>query len=67
MRPAEGKLDVAALGQRAIAGIAVNLQHACEAGEVRGRSLGLSVRRVEIDDAGRISAAPWPIVARVGP
>jgi hypothetical protein len=34
---------------------------------VRGRSLGLSVRRGEIDDAGRISAAPWPIVARVGP
>jgi len=31
------------------------------------RPLGLSVGRVDVDDARRISAAPWSIVARIGP
>ena len=67
MGPAEGELDVAALGEHAIAAIAVDLQDAVEAGEMGDRPLGLAVGRVDVGDARRIGAAPWPIVARIGP
>ena len=67
MGPAEGKLDAAALGQRAVAAIAIDLQHAPEAGQMGHRSLGLAVGCVDVDHAGRIGAAPGPVVAGIGP
>ena len=67
MRPAERESDVAPFSQRAIAGIAVDLENALEAGEVRDRLLGLAVRRVDIGDRRRVRSAPGPVVSRVGP
>ena len=67
MRPTECEFDVAALGQRAIADIAVDLQHALEAGEMRDGPLGLAVWRIHIGDAWRIGAAPGPVVPGVSP
>ena len=43
MGPAEGELHGALLGQRAIAAIAVDLQHALEAGKVLDRLTGRAV------------------------
>ena len=67
MRPAESKLHIAALGELAIAGIAVDLQDALEAGEMGDRPLGLAIGRIDIGDAGRVGAAPGPIVSGIGP
>lgn len=58
MRPAEVKLDVAALGKDPIPVIAVDLQHTLEAGKMGNRPLGLAVRRVDVSHARRIGAAP---------
>jgi hypothetical protein len=46
MRPAERKLDVATLGQLAVAGITVDLQDSLEALEMGDRPLGFAVGRV---------------------
>ena len=67
MGPAEGELHLAALGEGAIAAIAVDLQDALEAGEMSDRPLGLAVGRVDIGDAGRVGAAPRAIIAGIGP
>ena len=67
MRPAEGEPHVALFRQRAIAGVAVDLQHALEAGQMHHRPLGLAVGRIDIGDGRRVRAAPGPIVARIGP
>src|SRR5690606_21624175 len=67
MSPAEGELDVAALGERAVAAIAIDLQHALEAGQVGHRPLGLAIGGVDIRHAGRIGATPGSVVAGVGP
>jgi hypothetical protein len=64
--PPEGELHIAAAGERHIA-IAVNLEHAPEAGEVLDRSLGLAIGSIEVGDGWRIGAASWPIVAGIGP
>jgi hypothetical protein len=66
MRPAERKLDVAALGELAVAGIAVDLQDPLEAVEMGDRPLGLAVGCIDIDDARRIGATPWPVVSGIG-
>lgn len=47
--------------------VAIHLQHAPEAGEVRDWPLGRTVERVDIGDAGWVGSAPGPIVPRVGP
>ena len=67
MSPAEGELDVAAVGQHLVAAITVDLQHAPEARKMGDGPLGLAVRRIDIGDAGRVRSAPWPVVTRVGP
>ena len=67
MGPAESKLHIVALGERPIARIAVDLQDTREAGEVSDRLRGLAIGRVHIGDAGRVGAAPRPIITRVGP
>ena len=67
MRPAERKLDVAALGELAVAGIAIDLQDALEAVEMGDRPLGFAVGCIDIGDARRIDAAPWPVVGGIGP
>ena len=67
MRPAESEFDVAALGEDAIAGVAIDLENAFEAGEMGDRPLRLAIGRIEVDDAGRIGAAPRSIVAGIGP
>src|SRR3954452_8405949 len=67
MCPAERQFDVTALGHHTIAGISVDLQDSLEAGQMRNRPLGLAIWRVDVDDYGRIGAAPRPIVACIGP
>ena len=67
MRPAEGEVHVALLGERAIAGIAVDLENALEAGKMRDRLRGLAVGRVDVGDRRRVGSAPGPVVPRIGP
>ena len=67
MSPTEGEIDVATLGEGAIATIAIDLQNALEAGQVSDRPFGLAVRRVDVSHAGRIGTTPRTIVAGVGP
>src|SRR5258707_3160802 len=64
--PAEGKPHVALLGQYLVAAVAVDLQDALEAAEVRDRPLGLAVGRIDIGDTRWIGAAPWPVVPGIG-
>jgi hypothetical protein len=66
VRPAERKLDVAALGELAAAGIAVDLQDPLKPSRwAIGRS---ALRRVHRHRrARRIGAAPWPVVSGIGP
>ncbi len=66
MAPAEGQAHGVLLGQRAVSGIAVDLQDADEAGEMTDRLFGLAVRRIEVGDAGRVSSAPGAIIAGIG-
>jgi hypothetical protein len=66
MGPTEGQTHGVAFGERSIAGVAVDLQRAHEAGEVAADRLALAVRRVKIDDSGRITAAPSTVIAGVG-
>ena len=65
MAPAEGELHGIPPSQHLVAAISVDLQHPAEAGKMGDRSLGLAVWRIEIDHAGWIAAAPWPIVPRI--
>ena len=67
VRPAEGQRHRAARGEARVAGIAVDLQHAGEAGEMRDRPLVLAVGRVDIGDRRRLGPAPGPVVAGIGP
>jgi hypothetical protein len=67
MRPAECKLNVATLGQLAIAGIAIDLQGPLEARQMGDRSVGLAIGGIDIGDAWRIGTTPWPVVRRIGP
>ena len=67
VRPAEGEAHVALLGERAIAGVAVDLENALEAGKMRDRLGSLAVGRVDIGDRRRVRSAPGPVVSRIGP
>ena len=67
MRPAEGELHAVLLRQRPIAGIAVDLQHAAEAGKMRDRLFRFAVWRIDIDRDRRIGAAKGPVIAGIGP
>lgn len=67
MGPAEGELHIALLGQRAIAAIAIDLEHASEPGQMLDRLAGLAVGGEDIDGGGRVSPAPGPVVPRIGP
>nr|OAP91117.1 hypothetical protein A4U53_28170 [Rhizobium leguminosarum] len=67
MRPAECQRYGVLGSQRAIAAVAVDLQNADEAFEMGHRTLGLAIRRVDIDDTGRGGALPRPVVAGIRP
>jgi hypothetical protein len=56
MRPTIGELDPLRSSDRVVAGIAIDLQHAGEPGQVLGRSFPFPVRRVDIGDGRRIGA-----------
>lgn len=53
-------------GELAIAGIAVDLQDPLEACEMGDRSIGFAIGGIDIGDARRIGAAPWPVVRGIG-
>lgn len=67
VRPAECKLNVAPLGEPAIASIAINLEDPLEACQMGDWSVGFAIGGIDVGDARRIDAAPWPIVRRIGP
>jgi hypothetical protein len=47
MAPTEGKPHLTAFGEQLVAGIAVDLRHAAETGEVGDRPCRLAVRRID--------------------
>ncbi|ESX09824.1 hypothetical protein X767_32715 [Mesorhizobium sp. LSJC264A00] len=65
--PAEGERHAAFVGQHTIAAIAVDLKDSGEAREMSDRTLGLSVRRIDIGDARRVAPFPWSVIAGIGP
>ena len=50
MRPAEGECHGAFVGQDAIAAVSVDVQGTAGVGEMGDRSLGLAIKRIEVDD-----------------
>jgi hypothetical protein len=56
VRPAEGEFDVTALGERTVAGVAVDLKDALKSSQMRARPLGLAIRSVHIGDARQESS-----------
>jgi hypothetical protein len=54
-------------GKRGIGTIAVDLQDAGKACEMRLGALGLAIASVDIGDHRRITATPWPVIAGIGP
>ena len=60
MRPAECKADVAAVGQLAVAGIAVDLKNALKPLEMGDGPFGLAIGCVDLHDARWMTATPWP-------
>ena len=67
MGPAEGELNLAFLGQGAVAAIAVDLQHALEPGEVFDRPFARTVGGVDIDRRWWIASTPGPVISGIGP
>ena len=68
MRPAESEPDLLSPpGERGVAAIAVDLQDAREIAKMRVRTLGLAIRSIDIGDDRWIAAAPWPVIAGIGP
>ena len=67
MRPAKRQVQgiflPASIGQRVIAGVSVNLENALEATECLTCIFASTAWRINVDDARRIRAVPWPIVA----
>ena len=66
MGPAKGELHRAAFSKHPATAIAVNLQDTPEAGEMSDRPLGLAIGRIDVGDAGRVGAAPRPIIPYIG-
>lgn len=58
MRPAVGQADVALLGQRPLSSVAVHLQHAGKAGQMRCGALSLAIGRVDRDHNQRLMITP---------
>lgn len=67
MRPAGGKLDLAAGGQPLEPGIAIDVKHALKLPEMRFRPFGPPIRCVDEDRCQRIRAAPPALLAGIGP
>jgi hypothetical protein len=67
MRPAKGEPDVSTFSQQFVSGVAIDLEHALEVGEVRGHALCLAIGSIDISDTRRIGAAPWSVIAGVSP
>src|SRR5690606_26857312 len=67
MCPTKGERDAVLVGEHPIAAIAVDLQDSAKARQVGDRSLRLSVRRIDIGDAGRVAPLPWSVITGVGP
>src|SRR5581483_1393653 len=67
MAPAEGEVNLARLGERPVAGIAIDLEDAAEAHEMSGGAFGLAIRCVDVGDGRRVRSRPRAIVARIGP
>ena len=65
MAPACGENDVPFLRQRLEAGIAVDMQHALEAFEMRGRTFRLAVGREQEDRRWWLGSGPRPLFARI--
>jgi hypothetical protein len=63
MGPAERKLHLAAFGQHLVPGIAVDLQHTTEAGEMPDWTRRFSIRGIDIGYDWRVGAAPWSVIA----
>jgi hypothetical protein len=56
-----------AFGERGIAAVAIDLQYACEVAEMSLGPLALAIGGIDVGDHRRIIAAPWAIVAGIGP
>jgi hypothetical protein len=70
MGPAEGQPDLAGRSAREQAlepAVTIDLQHALEPSQVRGRPLALAVLGIEVDRRWRGLAAPGPVVDRIAP
>ena len=68
VRPAEREADLLMTpGKRGVGAIDIDLQDACKALEMRLRSLGLAIGSVDIGYHWRITTAPWPVIAGIGP
>jgi hypothetical protein len=67
VRPAEGKLDRASLGQGAITDMAVDLQHAAEPLEMLHRVLALAIVCIDIGHRWWRGSAQWATVPGKGP
>ena len=67
MCPAGGQDDIAADSQPLKAGIAIHLQNAAEALQMRSRSLALAVGTVEVDGGRRVGSVPASLLPRIDP
>src|SRR5580658_3684013 len=63
----ERERDEAALGQRLVSAIAIDLEDSGEAGQMRYGPFMFAVGLVDIGDARQLRAAPGPIVTGIGP
>lgn len=67
VHPAEGELHLATFGKLWVGIVAIDLQDALEAGEMAEQPLGFAVGCIDVGDAGRIEAAPGPVVGGISP
>ena len=67
MRPAERQPDVAAVGEFAVTGIAIDLQNSLEAFKMGDGPFGFAIGCVDIGNPRWIGSSPWPIIGGVGP
>ena len=65
--PTSCERDALFVGQLLEAGISVHMQDALEGGKMCDRSLGLAVRREQINSCRRFRSAPRPLLACVDP
>ncbi len=68
MRPTEGEAHLlAALGERGVSAIAIDLQDAGKIAKMGIGPLCLAIRGIDVGDHRRMAAAPRPIIAGIGP